>query len=78
MTQGGWGKEEEEGGGGEMACSRPAMEMDLSAQACLLIREALALKTAKMEEVMEQLQCCNLPSKVYFSAQGVGCCGDQR
>ena len=55
-----------------MACSRPAMEMDLSAQACLLIREALALKTAKMEEVMEQLQCCNLPLESIFFRAGCG------
>ena len=76
----GWGKEE--GGVGEMACSRPAMEMDLSAQAWLLIREARALKTAKMEERMEQRlwsssSAATSPRK-YIFPRGVGCCGDQR
>ena len=69
-------------GGGEMACSRPAMEMDLSAQAWLLIREARALKTAKMEERMEQRlwsssSAATSPRK-YIFPRGVGCCGDQR
>ena len=55
---------------GEMACSRPAMEMDLSAQAWLLIREARDENSQEMEEVMEQISRVEPPPKVYFSGTG--------
>ena len=60
MARGEASKEE-----GEMACSRPAMEMDLSAQAWLLIREARDENSQEMEErLWSRAPECNL--KVYF------------
>ena len=60
---------------GEMACSCLAMEMDLSAQAWLLIREARDENSQDGREngaeVMEQLQCCNAPSRKNIFPRGV-------
>ena len=83
MTPGeeGEGCSKEEEGEREMACSRPAMEMDLSAQAWLLIREARALKTAKMEERMEQRLWSSssaATSRKNIFPRGVGFSGDER